>query len=264
MEAAAVLGGQLVLAAKATWRRGLAGITAWLSDELERLDVAVRLNCLAGESDVLAQAPDVVVVATGGLPAVGRFEGSSLATTTWDVLSGVVPCEGEVLVHNEHGGHAALACAEHLAASGARVRIVTPHSALGTELGDTNRGAHLSEIHRHGIDIRVDYRLVAIERNANRLRARIASMYSGAVEIVDCDRVVCEHGTLANDELYHALKPHSRNLGEVDMAKLARFEPPAIDRNPHGRFVLFRIGDAWASRNVHAAMLDAMRTCKDL
>jgi len=97
-----------------------------------------------------------------------------------------------------------------------------------------------------------------------RLRARIACMYSDTVQTIDCDRVVCEHGTVANDDLYHALRPHSRNLGEIDIARLARFEPPAPQRNNQGRFVLLRIGDAWASRNVHAAMLDAMRMCKDL
>jgi hypothetical protein len=89
-------------------------------------------------------------------------------------------------------------------------------------------------------------------------------MYSDAVETIECDRVVCEHGAVANDDLNHALEPHSRNLGEVDTAKLVRVEPPAPERNAQGRFLLFRIGDAWASRNVHAAMLDAMRVCKDI
>ena len=31
-----------------------------------------------------------------------------------------------------------------------------------------------------------------------------------------------------------------------------------------GGFGLYRIGDAWAARNIHAAILDAMRLCRDL
>ena len=56
----------------------------------------------------------------------------------------------------------------------------------------------------------------------------------------------------------------SRNLGELDLAALAQSLPQSIDRNPAAGFFLYRIGDAWASRNIHAAMLDAMRVCKDL
>ena len=61
-----------------------------------------------------------------------------------------------------------------------------------------------------------------------------------------------------------ALKPQSRNLGEMDLDALAEYGPQAIDSNPAADFFLYRIGDAWASRNVHAAMFDAMRVCKDL
>jgi len=34
--------------------------------------------------------------------------------------------------------------------------------------------------------------------------------------------------------------------------------------NPEGRFRLYRIGDAVSSRNVHAAIYDALRLCKDV
>ena len=35
-------------------------------------------------------------------------------------------------------------------------------------------------------------------------------------------------------------------------------------RNPEGRYRLFRIGDAVASRNIHAAVYDAIRLMKDI
>ena len=69
---------------------------------------------------------------------------------------------------------------------------------------------------------------------------------------------------MPNTDLYLALKPLSRNLGEVDLRALAEARPQAIERNAAGRFFLYRIGDDWAARNVHAAMLDAMRVCKAL
>ena len=263
-EAATELGGQLVLASKATWRGGLISIVMWLESELNRLGVDVRTNTLAGVSEVQALSPDVVVIATGGLPNVGRFHGKDLAVTSWDVLAGGVRCEGEMLLVDESGGHAALSCAEHAASQGANVQIVTPHSSLGRELGDTNRGAHLSEIYRAGICIQPDTRVIALEREGNRIRAQLQSMYTDEIRQVVVDTVVGEHGTVPNDDLYRVLQPSSTNLGELDMEALARFEPPAVISNPVGDFLLFKVGDAWASRNVHAAMLEAMRCCKDL
>jgi hypothetical protein len=76
--------------------------------------------------------------------------------------------------------------------------------------------------------------------------------------------VVIERGTLPVDDLYLALKPHSRNDGEVDLEALFAGRPQAIATNADGRFQLFRIGDAVASRNIHAAIYDALRLCKDL
>ena len=76
--------------------------------------------------------------------------------------------------------------------------------------------------------------------------------------------VIGDYGTAPNTSLYEELKGLSRNLGEVDLDELAAGRPQTIDRNPAGAFFLYRIGDAWAGRNIHAAMLDAMRVCKDL
>ena len=37
-----------------------------------------------------------------------------------------------------------------------------------------------------------------------------------------------------------------------------------ISSNPDGEFMLFRVGNAVASRNVHAAIYDSLRLCKEL
>jgi hypothetical protein len=56
--------------------------------------------------------------------------------------------------------------------------------------------------------------------------------------------------------------PTSTNLGEIDLAALLALRTQASVRNPAGTYQLFRIGDAVASRNVHAAMLDAARLAR--
>jgi hypothetical protein len=55
-EAARELGGQLLLAAKATWKRDMAGITAWLAGQMERLGVDA-LQCVCGGCRHSVRAP---------------------------------------------------------------------------------------------------------------------------------------------------------------------------------------------------------------
>ncbi len=88
LEAANALGGQVRLAAEASWRRDLIGIVDWRAHELEHLGVDVRLNTYAEPEDVQALQPDIVIVATGGVPGFGEIAGAEHATSPWDLIDG--------------------------------------------------------------------------------------------------------------------------------------------------------------------------------
>jgi hypothetical protein len=45
------------------------------------------------------------------------------------------------------------------------------------------------------------------------------------------------------------------------VANLLRLRPQSDRLDPDGRFELYRVGDAVASRNIHAAILDSLRLC---
>ena len=77
------------------------------------------------------------------------------------------------------------------------------------------------------------------------------------------DHIVIEHGTVPIDDLYQELRSSSRNDGILDQDALLRGEPQRMNLNPDGRFMLFHVGDAVASRNIHAAIYDSLRLCKD-
>ena len=93
--------------------------------------------------------------------------------------------------------------------------------------------------------------------------ATLGSEYSARTHEREVDQVVIEHGTLPMDELYFDLKPLSRNLGEVDQRALIAGKPQTIATNADGTFMLFRIGDAVQSRNIHAAIYDGLRFAKE-
>ncbi|MGH6954588.1 MAG: NAD(P)-binding protein, partial [Alphaproteobacteria bacterium] len=256
-------GGQITVAAKAGWREGLSGIARWLDGQVRKLGVELRLGMEATVERVLAEEPELVVVATGGRANKGAFKGDSLAVSTWDVLTGAVQPAEHVLLYDDSGSHQGPSCAEFMAARGARVELATPERYVGVEMGGTNFPIHLRELYKRGVVMTPDVRLVEVGREGNKLVAVLRNEYTLAEEEREVDQVVAEHGMLANDELYLALRPRSRNLGEVDLHALVQGRPQAIVNNRDGRFMLFRVGDAVASRNIHAAIYDSLRLCKE-
>ena len=57
------------------------------------------------------------------------------------------------------------------------------------------------------------------------------------------------------------LRAASSNDGEIDIPALLTGPRQQLVNNPQGGYQLFRVGDAVASRNIHAAIYDALRLC---
>jgi len=264
-EAAQRLGGQLVLAAKAGWRRDLVGIVDWLSQEAALLGAELRLGVFADRDEVTAERRDVVVVATGGTPAVELAgEGADLVATAWDLLSGQAAPGEQVLIYDEAGGHAAVSLADWLAQGGTRIELVTADRHLARDVGGLNYPVYLKHLYAAGVRQTPDHRLAAVRRDGNALVATLRNEYTGDRCERRVDQVVVDQGTLPADDLFCELKPLSSNDGETDLEALLGQRAQPADRNPAGAFQLFRIGDAAASRDVHAALLDANRLCRTI
>lgn len=264
-EAAAQPGGQILLACRLARRKELIGIVDWRMQRLEAAGVRPRFSVYAGEADVLAEAPDVVILATGGVPNTAVLAaGNDLVVSTWDILSGTVAPAARVLVFDDNGGHQAMQTAELLAEAGSTVEIVSPERYFAPEMGGMNHTLYAAAFHRRGVRITINARLLSVRREGNALWAEVGSDHGPERFFRVVDQVVVEHGTLPPTELYDVLRPLSRNLGEVDHAALLAGRRQEVVRNPAGQFQLFRIGDAVASRNIHAAIYDALRLVKDL
>ncbi|MEU3342158.1 NADH:flavin oxidoreductase [Streptomyces sp. NPDC006668] len=262
-EAGDLPGGQIRLAASNPRRRDLLGIVDWRVAECKHHGVDLRLGTYAEAADVLAEHPDLVVVATGGMPNSTFLDvGEDLVADTWDVLTGSLHPKGEVLVYDDHGGYPALDAVEVLAASDARLHYVTPERTLAPDVGSMNSPAYLRVFAEHDVTTTLARRLRAVRRAPDgRLTATLSSDYTDADTELTVDHVIVEHGTLPADELYRELLSGSSNLGEVDHRALLAHRPQTVVRDDTGRYQLFRIGDAVASRNIHAAVYDALRLC---
>ena len=119
-------------------------------------------------------------------------------------------------------------------------------------------------LQKHDVTFTVTWKLDAVRREGNELLAVIGSDYGGVSRERRVDQVVVNHGTRPLDDVYFELRPGSSNLGEVDYEALVDGRPQEVVRNPAGGYRLFRIGDAVAARNTHAAIYDALRLVRTL
>ncbi len=264
-EAADQSGGQIRLTALDERRREMTSIIAWRMAQCEKAGVTFHFNTFADADTVLASKPDEVIIATGGLPHTGVLAaGNDLVHSAWDILSGDVKPGSNVLIFDDAGDHAALQAADLISASGAAVEIVTPDRSFSPEVMAMNLVPYMRNLQQRNTTFTVTWRLLSVTREGNQLRATLGSDYGDVRRERLVDQVVINHGTRPLDELYFDLKPRSANLGEVDYEALSTGGLQQVARNAAASFRLFRIGDAVASRNTHAAIYDALRIVKDL
>jgi 2,4-dienoyl-CoA reductase-like NADH-dependent reductase (Old Yellow Enzyme family) len=258
-EAANQLGGQVLMAFRASWRKDLIGLIDWRKHELERLAVDVRLNAFAERADVLAEAPDVVIVATGGMPDLDWLDGAEHCTNVWDALTGNAPLAAEIIVYDGTGRHPAPQFAERAVAEGRHVSLVSLDAQLAMELTYAERAIWKKRAYELGIPMIFDHQLEKVERRGNRVTAVFRNLMTEATIERSADQIVIEHGTLPADELFQDLRELSANDGVTDIDSLLTLRPQPRTAKKDSHFELHRIGDAVASRNIHTAVLDALR-----
>nr|WP_057929615.1 NADH:flavin oxidoreductase [Burkholderia ambifaria] len=265
LEASSKAGGQIVLTAQSPRRREMLGISDWRVAQCEAKGVTFKYNTWAEPDTVLQEQPDVVVVATGGLPHTEVLTtGNELVVSAWDIISGDVKPGKNVLIYDDAGDHSGLQAAEIISAAGGKVEVMTRDRSFAPEVMAMNLVPYMRSLQNRDVTFTVTFLLEEVRREDGELIATIGSDYGGIRKEQRHDQIIVNHGTRPNDDLYFELKPLSSNLGEVDYAELIEGRPQSIRINEEGKFQLFRIGDAVAGRNTHAAIYDALRLMKDI
>jgi NADPH-dependent 2,4-dienoyl-CoA reductase/sulfur reductase-like enzyme len=209
----------------------------------------------------LSENPDVIIIATGGLPTRDILQdGNDLVVTAWDILSGDVKPGTHVLLYDDAGDHVAMQAAQLLAEAGARVEVMTPDRTFAPDVMGMNLAPYVRAMQEQGVTFTVTWRLLRVDRDGNQLCATAGSDYGPARRTGRFDQVVVNHGTQPMADIYFDLKPLSGNLGAVDYDALIAGRP-----QPDGSgFQLYRIGDAVEARNIHAAVYDALRLLRTI
>lgn len=262
-EAADRLGGQIVLGSRASWRKDLIGLIDWRRDQLERKDVRVIMNTYAERQTVLAENPDVVIIATGGTPNIGWIDGAEHCLSVWDIIGAPIPRGDDVIIYDGTGRHPAPQAAEAARMAGRNVNLYSIDGSLAQELTYAERIIWKKKMYALGVSMQFDHELVQVRQKGNRSCAVFRNMATQDLIERETDHIFVEHGTEPLDELYQALRSESVNDGITDLYRLVAIAPQSNPSAASG-FELYRVGDAIASRNVHTAILDSLRLCSAL
>ncbi|RKJ95166.1 oxidoreductase [Alicycliphilus denitrificans] len=240
IEATSGLGG-LLNCAKHLPRLHLIGdIALWLESEIYRLGVDVRLATYVEAGEVLAEHPDVVIVATGSQPTEARdfrqtadpaaelriAPGARVLTSLDLCMAGAGDHGKTALVFDDIGHYEAIGCCEALIASGAEVTYVTRHLMFAPAMEGTGRTqAALQRFHQAGrFRIFTQSALVSIDKGS----AEVRPLYGEAAETVPADTVVLVGYRQSQNEIWHTLQGRVPQLHIVGDALSARDIQPAI------------------------------------
>ena len=262
-EAASDPGGQVRLCAKSKRRKDMMGIIDWRMQQCNKKNVKFNFNVLAEKDDVLDEDPDTIIIATGGMPNLELFETKKNLEnifTSWDIISGDIKLADNILIYDEAGDHTAMQSAEIAIEEGSKVDFMTPDRLISSEIMGMNLTPYLKNLQNKNITYSIAKRLLNVSIKGNKLNALIGSDYDEGFKYNSTyDQIFLNYGIKPLDELYFNLVPLSKNEGEVNYDKLIKGEQQNIIKNNNNKFNLYRIGDAISSRNIHAAIYDALR-----
>ncbi len=262
-EAAPDPGGQIRLCAKSARRKDMMGIIDWRMQQCLKKNVKFNFNIIAEAQDVINENPDTIIIATGGMPNLELFETKKdleNVFTSWDIISGDVKLAENILIYDEAGDHTAMQSAEIAIEKGSTVEFMTPDRLISSEIMGMNLTPYLKNLQNKKITYSIAKRLIDVSIKGNKLNATIGSDYDENFKNNSIyDQIFLNYGVKPLDELYFNLVSFSKNEGEVNYTKFIKGQIQNIIKNKNNKFNLYRIGDAVSSRNIHAAIYDALR-----
>ena len=264
-EATNLPGGQINIICRSDRRKDMIGIIDWRIQQCKNFNVRINYNSFATKEIILSENPDIIIIATGGVPNTNILnEGSNYSCSTWDIISGNVSIEDDVILYDDNGSFPGLQAAEIIANKGSKLNIISPERFFSPEIGGMNYVPYARKFIEKNVKITINKRINKIKKRGNRLVISVGSDYSEKIENFETNQVVIEHGTIPLDDLYFDLKNNSYNQGSINYYSLIKGKLEHIKKNPEGKYYLYRVGDVISSRNIHAAIYDSLRICKNL
>ena len=220
------LGGQLVPGSIPGHKSELRSLIRYQKKQAELFGVQFHLHHEVSAEDIQIIKPDVVVLATGSLPALPSVEGidNDIVLTYEDVLIDGSPKFKKVVVIG--GGPTGLELALHLAEYGCATTVVEMLPKIGSGLEAMTKKIILNRLKKHNVTLLTDTRLFKIDGQGIMVADKDRQEH-----FIETDKVVIAIGTRPDTRLYDQIK----SLG----------------------YKLFQVGDCLEPRNAKQAIYDS-------
>ncbi|MDD2734082.1 MAG: mycofactocin system FadH/OYE family oxidoreductase 2 [Desulfuromonadaceae bacterium] len=225
------LGGQVITAMKGVGRDEFGVIIRNEKSQVEKAGVTVKLGVEASKEQLLAEKPDVLIVATGSVPKkhpVGGADGPAIFNVV-QVLNGEAELGERVCLIDYDGHQRATATAEFIANQGKKVDMITSSLFICAELGPTqDLYSSRQRLLQKGVTFTPDIAVMEVGGEAGAKTVKGFNVYSNVwFDWGPYDSLVLVMGQQVDDDLYMSLKgtvPELYRIGDcvsprkVDMA----------------------------------------------
>ena len=226
------LGGQLLAGSIPGHKKELRSLIKFQEKQIEKFGVACHLNHEVETKDIQVLDPDVVVLATGSLPAIPPVDGidRSIVMTYEDVLNEAPPSFKQAVIIG--GGPTGLEIALHLAEYGCRVSVVEMLAKIGKGLEAITKKILLGKLKEYNVKIMTETKLIGVKSTG----ATVA-LWDGTEKLIEAETVIFATGTQPCDRLYEKVKSlgyETYRVGdclETRSAKAAIYESAVLGRS---------------------------------
>jgi 2,4-dienoyl-CoA reductase-like NADH-dependent reductase (Old Yellow Enzyme family)/thioredoxin reductase len=225
------LGGQFNLSHLAPGKEMMRRPLDSLVHKIKKSPVKLRLSKQAELSDIMAEKPDLVIIATGAVPIDLAIPGLTNSFTVEDVLTGKKTVGEKVLIVG--GGRVGLECAEFLAAKKHSVTVVEVGEDVAIEMLPIAKNMIINALAKVGVEVITGSRIT-------RFLGEKAFTHSGA---------------------------HEKSLGEYDSVVVAAGTRSVNDLEPllrEKKIAVKVIGDARKPRQIHDAVKDGFKAAAEI
>jgi len=226
------VGGQLILGSVSAYKKELLNLIRFQKRQIERFGVTCHLNQEVTKDTIALHSPDVVILATGSIPAFPPVEGIDKPI--------VIPVD-QALNHSSRMGSkkavviggGAIGCevALHLSEKGCDVTIVEMLPKIGARLESMTKKIFIRKLVDNGVAIKTGFKLIMVEDNG-------VVVANGKEEVfIEADAVVIAVGSRPDDRLYSQIKEAGYEIHQIGdcleprSAKSAIYEGAVLGRS---------------------------------
>lgn len=202
------LGGQLNLVAAPVAKEKMNWIIQYLSNEMKRLKVDVRLNTVASIEEIKALDPYAIFLATGAKPIIGEIEGSDLPIVSdyEDVYLNKKPFQNDKIAV-VGSGMVCYSITSQLEKQGNDVTLIEIPTETGSKVSAPTIAMFHNRLTKAGVKIICNQRVDEV-----RPKAIVISDQSGKQTKLEVDHVVFSMGTESYNPLEESYNQHFDNV----------------------------------------------------